>query len=179
MDLGHENYKGFIAAPIFAFAKQLSDFLLFVFFHVKPTFSLLKWCVHITLKKPQKVYLVECQFCDDGWWLPGMPVKSPLQCHYNRRWGWGKQFQCGSMETPLPDHNNCRLFEEQEPAEPCLCWHSCNMILICQNNSNARHQNFFFAIINNREQYFIFPSSPSPTEKEWDSLLCAKRLDIV
>lgn len=37
----------------------------------------------------------------------------------------------------------------------------------------------FFAIINNREQYFIFPSSPSPTEKEWDSLLCAKRPDIV
>lgn len=91
-----------------------------------------------------------------------MPAKSPLQCHYNRRWGWGKQFQCGSMEIPLPDHYNCRLIEEQEPPEPCLWWHSCNMILICRNNSNARHQIFLplLIIIENNILYFLLHLVP-------------------
>lgn len=46
--LGPENYKGFIAATMFAFAKLLPNFFLLVFFHVTPTFSLLEWWVHIT-----------------------------------------------------------------------------------------------------------------------------------
>lgn len=76
-----------------------------------------------------------------------MPVKTPLQGHYNGRWGWGKQFQCGSVETLLPDHYSCRLIEEQEHTEPHLWWHSYNVILVRQNNSNARHQGFFLPLL--------------------------------
>lgn len=142
VDLSPENCKGVIAVTIFAFANQLPNFLLFMFFHVTPTFSSHEQWVHIKFKKSWKAYLAAYQFHDDEWWLQGLSMKTLLQCHYNIRWGWGKQFQCNSMETPLPDHYHCRLIEEQEHAEPRVWWQSYNAILTCQSNFNARHQIF-------------------------------------
>lgn len=79
---------------------------------------LFTWMMSSSFKKSWQVYLAEHQFHDDEWWLQGMSRKTLLQCHYNVRWGWGKQFKCDSMETPLPDHYSYRLIEVQEWAEP-------------------------------------------------------------